>query len=316
MSLKSGHGIVGSHLGISAGRGLRLSLRQALESKLTSLEREKESIASTRPPFGMLARKETREAFTRSMRTALDNEAALRDRLAQIRGIEAMLRPRLRADIADYLAEVSPDFARFPQVRARLEDWDRSFRLLPDLLTAFARELRGARQAAAGPAGVKNFVQTLATLRESAVGLERQHHELLVITGAVGEITETGPGGEICAPPLPDFRRVSWVSRLAVIPLNQAVAEVTRFEKEVREFLAGGKDTAFARLEASRDVCTQLESRAVEQYWEQLRLHARAHYVEERDIDDVLAMLTQRYVSADIVRRQKALSTNPFLAER
>lgn len=291
--------------------------RQAVEERLASIEREKAEIASTRPPFGVLARKETRDAFSHSMRTVLDNEAALRDRLVRIEGIEKWLRPILRQDVAAYLADVSPDYVRFQQIRARLEDWEGAFQRLPELLLALARELRSVRQAAsAGAAAGGGFLNELPVLRESAVRLERQHHEILVITGVVAELTHGGPHEEIRVPVLPDFRRVAWVSRLAVLPPDQAVAEVARVEKEVREFLAAGAELALARLEASRDVCTSLENQAVEQYWAQLRDHARAHYVEERDIDDVLEMLSQRYISADIARRQQALSSNPFLTER
>lgn len=290
--------------------------RQAVEERLASLEREKAEIASTRPPFGVLARKETREAFNRSMSTALDNEAALRDRLVRIEGIEKWLRPILRKDVAAYLADVSPDYVRFQQIRARLEDWEGAFQRLPELLLALARELRSVRQAAGAGSAAGGFLNELPVLRESALRLERQHHEILVIAGVVTELTHGGPHEEIRVPVLPDFRRVEWVSRLAVLPADQAVAEVARVEKEVREFLAAGAELALARLEASRDVCTSLENQAVEQYWAQLRDHARAHYVEERDIDDVLEMLSQRYISADIARRQQALSSNPFLTER
>ena len=291
--------------------------RQALEEKLQSLEGEKLAIASTRPPFGLLARKETRDAFELSMRTALGNEAALRDRLAQLDGIDEWLRPILRKDVAAYLSSISPEFGRFQQVRARLEDWERAFQGLPEQLLAFARELRIARQAACtGNAGGRRFVNELPVVREAAARLEQQHHELVVIAGTVSELTPAGVLGEVRVPVLPDFRRVAWVSRLALLPLAQALAEVAVIEKEARDFLTGGREFVLARLQASRDVCAQLESQAVERYWVQLRTHARTHYVEARDIDDVLGMLAQRYISADIARRQEALSSNPFVVER
>jgi hypothetical protein len=291
--------------------------REVVEDRLASLERETAEIASTRPPFGMLARKKTREAFTRSMRTALDNEAALRDRLVQISGIEEWLRPLLRQDIAAYLTEISPDFRRFPQVRARLDDWERDFKALPEFLVAFARELRNLRQAIdSDPAPGRRFVYELPVVREVAVRLEQQQHDLPGIAAAIAELTQAGAMNEIRAPVLPEFRRIAWVSRLAVLPVDQALIEVTCVEKEVRDFLADGIDLVHARLEVSRDVCARLENQALEQYWNQLRTHAQAHYVEERDIDDVLAMLTQRYVSADLARREKELLANPFSTER
>jgi hypothetical protein len=291
--------------------------REVVEDRLASLEREKAEIASTRPPFGMLARKKTREAFTRSMRTALDNEVALRDRLAQISGIEEWLRPLLRQDIVAYLTEVSPDFRRFPQVRVRLDDWERAFQALPEFLVAFARELRNLRQAVdSDPAPGRRFVYELPVVGEVAVRLEQQQHELPGIAAAVAKLTQAGAMSEIRAPVLPDFQRIAWVHRLAVLPLDQALIEVTCVEKEVRDFLADGIDLVHARLEVSRDVCAQLENKTLEQYWNQLRAHAQAHYVEERDVDDVLAMLAQRYVSADLARREKELLSNPFNTER
>jgi len=287
--------------------------RDAVQENLAALEREKETIADTRPPFGLLARKETRDAFTRSMRTALDSEAALHERLAQIVGIEARLRPVLQKDIAAYLAGASPEFARFRQIRARLADWEQAFLALPDMLVAFARDLRLARGATVAPDAAREFGHELAVLRDSAERLERRHNELLVIAGAIAELLATGPADGIGAPALPDFRRVAWVSRLAVLPLEQAVPEVARLETDVRAFLAGGGEPALARLAASRDACLQFESQLVESYWAQLRVHALAHYVEARDLDEVLESLAQRYISADLARRQRALTANPFL---
>jgi hypothetical protein len=159
-------------------------------------------------------------------------------------------------------------------------------------------------------------VYELPVVREVAVRLEQQQHDLPGIAAAVAELTQAGAMSEIRAPVLPEFRRTAWVSRLAVLPLDQAVIEVTCAEKEVRDFLADGLDLVHARLEVSRDICARLENQALEQYWDQLRAHAQAHYVEERDVDDVLAMLTQRYVSADLARREKELLANPFSTER
>ena len=291
--------------------------REVVEDRLTSLELEKAEIASTRPPFGVLARKATREAFTRSMCTALDNEAALRDRLAQISGIEEWLRPLLRQDIAAYLTAISPDYRRFQEVRARLDDWERTFQALPEFLVAFARELRNLCQAVdSDPAAGRRLVYELPVVSEIAVRLERQQHELPGIAAAVAELTQAGAMSEIRVPVLPDFQRIDWVNHLAALPPDQALTEAACVEKEFRDFLADGIDLVHARLEVSRDVCTRLENKALEQYWDQLRAHAQSHYVEERDVDEVLAMLAQRYASANLARHQAELLADPFSAER
>jgi hypothetical protein len=147
-----------------------------------------------------------------------------------------------------------------------------------------------------------------------------------VIGGTIAELTQAEVMSEIRVPVLPDLQRVVWVSRLAVIPLDQALTEVACVEKEVRDFLADGIDRAHARLEINRDECVRLENKILEQYWNQLRAHAQAHYVEERDVDDVLAMLAERYASAEKMRREKErrekerqekqLLVDPYSAER
>jgi hypothetical protein len=251
------------------------------------------------------------------MRTALDNEAALRDRLARIEGIIDWLRPLIRNSVSGYLAAASPPYCVLLQISARLDDWERAAQALPELLTAFARDVRAVRQAAGTPnATAQSYTHELAVLRGTVERLELHRDELALIERAVAELIAGGPAAEIRVPPLPDLRRLAWVGRLAVLPVAQVLAEVTRVETETRAFLADGAAAIEARLQSGRDICSNLAENALEQYWSQLRAHARLHYVEERDVDDVLDMLNQRYVDAAIKRRQHAVSVDPFVASR
>jgi hypothetical protein len=288
--------------------------REALLARIEELDRERTKVASTRPPFGgILARRESREAFARSMRVVDDNDAVLRDQLAQISGIVDWLRPNIRHDVSTYLASVSPDYCRLLQIAARLDDWERSYHGVPELLTAFARDLKGLRLALAPEKKSHALVAVeLASLRESAERLVAQQNELQLIEKAALALAPANLAALILFPALPDLQRVAWVSRLAVIPPEKALIEVARVEKETREFLADPKTRTFARLQASRESCEQQLNQTLEGYWNQLRAHARAHYVEERDVADIIAMLSERYVDADIRRRQQALSVDPF----
>jgi hypothetical protein len=290
--------------------------REAVMEKLAWIEREKEKIAGTRPPFGMLARKETREAFSQSMRTTLDHEAMLRNRLVEIKAIEEWLQPLLRVEIAAYLAEASPEYERYEQIRARLEDVEQAFLALPEMLVAFARELRETRAVidAAGKITRAQYMHQLAVLREIAEQVERQNTKLFIVAGAINELIAPATDQEIVLPALPDFRRVAWVSRLAVLPPDLAGKELTALETTVRAF-SGGNVAISARLSASRDACTSLKTKVLELYWDQLRAHARLHFIEQTDFEEVLKMLTQRFVSAEIKRQQSELSSNPFLFE-
>jgi hypothetical protein len=61
-----------------------------------------------------------------------------------------------------------------------------------------------------------------------------------------------------------------------------------------------------------------IEDQELESYWEVLRAHALAHYVQERDVDEVLNELNERYVVANIERRQRAIESqaDPYGHER
>lgn len=293
--------------------------REALHEKLSELEREKAVIASTRPPFGILARRETRDAFTQSMRTALDNETALRDRLSQIKRLDDWLQPKIRDEVVAYLQAASPDYRRFAELSDLLTQWEAGFAALPELLLAFARDVKAVREeAAAGAAAGRYHMQSLAVLRDVAVRLEQQHAHLTALAARLQELTQTHPDliREVRLPALPDFRHVAWVSRLALLPIERCVAEAARVEAMVRDFISAGQGLAHARIEASRSACVHLADRFLQYYWNQLRTHAQIHYVEERDIDEVINELAQRYVGADLIRQQNALTRDPFLLER
>lgn len=74
--------------------------REALSVKLQDLERERAAVESTRSPFGLLARRETREKISRSMRVIEENESVLRDQLTLITDIVNRLHPVIRRDVS------------------------------------------------------------------------------------------------------------------------------------------------------------------------------------------------------------------------
>lgn len=294
--------------------------REAVQAQLNAVEHEKTRIADTRPPFGgVLASRASRDAFARSMQTAATSESALRERLDRVQRLDEWLQPIIRAEVAAYLAAASTDYQRFQQVRDLLNGWQAAFQAMPELLTAFARDLRNVReQASAVGATGPAQVQALAILREAALRLEVQQTRLDEIARRfqAHAACDAELARDVRLPQLPDFHRVAWVSRLALMSVPQAVEEARRVESEVRAFLAAGNAHVLARLEASATVCTLLEERFLQRYWTQLRTHAQIHYVQERDIDEVLDELAQRYVGADIIRCQRILTRDPFVTER
>ena len=292
-----------------------LLVQQALVTRLAELETERAAIATTRPRFGVLARRESRETFERSMREVDDNEAALRAKHAKITTIYEWLHPVIRKDVSSYLAGASPDYCRLLQIAARLTDWERAYRAMPELLVAFARDLRGVQLALASKKQTADSIpHAFAVLRQSAERISRQQFELAIIEQAALALAPAGLADQIHFPALPNLQRLPWVSELAVSPREQAHAEVMRVETELRTFLAGPGEQVLVQLQETRDTCANLVQQTLESYWNQLREHACAHYVEAREIDDVIAMLTERYIGADIRSRQRALGGDQYHA--
>jgi hypothetical protein len=294
-----------------------LLCRDTLQESMKTLEQEKTVLVNSRPPFGVLAAKKTRDAFESSLKTAGVTEAALRTRLDRAARYETWLNRCIRRELATYLEAISAEYQRVAQIKRLLDEWEHcATRQLPDILVAFAREMRGLRLAAAESGRAEPAcAHELALLREITVRVEQHQDHLGHVAAAVNvHALEIGLI-DVRVPSLPQFRRSAWVDWLCVIPLEQAIADVTRVEAEVRAFIHGGMQPIMGRLQASRVGCVQRQENYLQQYWDQLRAHAQAHWVEERDVDQVLDTLAERY-DGDIVRRQREVTHNPFVSER
>lgn len=290
--------------------------RHAVTQALEALEQEKATIASTRPPFGLLASRSSRDTFERSMQAATGTESALRTRLGQVVQLEKWLHGILHPEIRAYLTAISPDYRRFAAVDQMLDQWEAEFRQLPELLKAFARDVKNVNQESSSTPGSRDL-QFFAVLRDSALRVEAHLTKLEQIVTQFTLLLPSDAAVEIRAPTLPDFRRVAWVNRIAALPPDQLLIETSRVEREAREFVASGQNIVPIRLEAAHEACKRHEENFLQHYWNQLRAHAQAHYIEERNIDEVIEMLTQNYVTSDLARRQRELITaDPFLGER
>lgn len=284
--------------------------QESVNARLDAFRAAKAELEGSRTPFGVLARKGSRDAFPQTMRTALNNEAGLRDRLDKITALDECLRRLIRHDLEACLVTASPDYGRLLQARQQFGLWEQLVMQLPDLLRGFARDLRAVRYAVAhaGPAEGRHCVHELAVLRVIAVRLEGLQRDLTKISAKLETLLTAEQKQEINFPPLPDFNRVAWVGRIAILSPAQAGQELTAVEKELRAFLSVGFSEMLIQLKVRADICRQHAAIFLEHYWNQLRVHARLHYVEEQDVDEVLNTLTQRYVIANIEGRQSPVT--------
>jgi hypothetical protein len=250
------------------------------------------------------------------MSVATGTEAALRTQLGQIIRLEHLLQGRLHPELRTYLSAASPDFRNFTAARDLVDQWQIQFRALPDLLTAFARDVRYAVQESGSTTGARDL-HPFAILRDSSLRIEQHLNALDAFSAEIASFLPPEAATEAQMPTLPQFRRVTWVNHLAALPPDALQQDAQRVEAEARQFVAHGDTRIPARLDAVRETCSRHEEIFLQQYWNTLRAHAQAHYVEDRDIADVLADLTQRYVTSDLDRRQRDLSTaDPFATER
>ncbi|MCX6956247.1 MAG: hypothetical protein NTV51_29285 [Verrucomicrobia bacterium] len=290
--------------------------RRAVEQSLVDLEREKAEISSTRPPFGFLASRQARETFERSMHAATGTEEALRARLGQIKQLEKRLQGIIHAELRGYLGAISPDYRCFTAVEHLLDQWEAEYAALPELLVAFARDARSVQAAASSAAGTRDL-QPFAVLREAALRIEQQFDLLDRLVAQFTALLPDSAVMEVNVPTLPDFRRVAWVNRAAALPSSQLLAETTRVVRSAREFVAAGQGEVPVLLAAAHKACKRHEEIFLQRYWNQLRAHAQAHYVEKRGIDEVIEMLMHTSVTSDLARRQRELTAaDPFLGVR
>jgi hypothetical protein len=290
--------------------------RETLQESLKAVEQEKAGLLHSRPPFGVLAARKIRDNFESQQRTADENEVGLRERLTRVNRYETWLHRCIARDLAAYLEAVSVEYRRVGTIKTLLNEWEKlASKPFPDNLVAFAREMRGLRQAASPAGGIEQpGAHELAVLREIAGRVEEQQDRLAEIANAINTHALGIGLVEVRVPPLPQFRRRAWVDWLSAVPLEQAIADVTRVEGEVRAFIHGGMQPILGRLQACRVSCAQRLDNYLQQYWDQLRTHAQAHWVQEREIDQVLEAMAQRY-DADITRRQREVTHNPFQTE-
>jgi len=275
--------------------------------RLATLERQREEIHSTRSPFAVFGRRETKEAFTRSVRATEESTNTLRHGLAELEQVELRLLPLIRADLETYLDNVSPEFQQLTRSVRLIEVWQRKLRELADPLLGLARELRVLRTAAPG----QPMLRGIAIAREITQRLEAAHVTLSGIARDVAGALQAS-ASDVRLPELPELRRVGWLQRLALLPVPKIQAESTPVEAETRRFLAEGLEAACAKAQSCHAVCQALADHYLEQYWSQLRAFAREHYVEEISLEEALPALTARYVDADIARYQRELALDPF----
>jgi len=286
--------------------------RKSVETALGEIAAQRDEVESTRPPFGILATRSTRQAFQASMHTVLTGEAALRTRLGKIDLLENALKSRLQRELHAYLERASADYGKSRRVLAVIDGWELLLPTYGEKLKALARELREASQSVqhhtlGSHQAYERRIRALAQLRFAAVAADTAAGQMEAVAQRLGSA-----GGTlftcITLPEPPFVRQTDWTDRAIKLPDLEMAVALNRAESAIRSLIAD--DLAPLRTQAAeaRNLVGDVAYHYLEHYWSQLRLHAQAHYVAESDVDEVLTRLEDRYIAADIRNRMNALA--------
>lgn len=286
--------------------------RKAVDHALRDIAAQKNEVESTRPPFGILATRSTREAFQASLENVRNSEAALRHRLGKIDLLENAVKSRLQRELHAYLEQVSGEYGRSRRVLAVIDGWELLLPTYTEKLKALARELREACQAvqnctAASRNTYERRIHALAQLRLAAMSVDAAVSQFAAVTHRLAQ-ARAGLFASVALPEPPFARQVEWTDQVIRLGDAEMIFALARAESAVRSLLAEELAPLRAHLARARNLVGDLAYQYLEHYWSQLRAHALAHYVEESDVDDVLARLDERYIAADIQRRMRDLA--------
>jgi|GEM_PF-715367 hypothetical protein len=292
---------------------------ESLTEALARISREKEEILSTRPPFGMLASSQTRQVFQTSLRAALDNEAGLTTRLDQINQIDLWLKSAIEKALSSYLPTVSVEYRTCNDAALVVTRWEHTIEALHEISLALARDAH-AVGAALNPIAVANTalptptlieqarIRALSNLRATVMALQSGIADVMEVRGQFAELCDTQADG-LQLPMPPEFRNLAWVDRLASLSEGQTCAEVLRCETEARAFCAEGIKALLRQGLEVREACFDAAKALLAKYWRELRAYAQANFVQERDVDEVIAELSQHRLAAEASRRQSSFES-------
>ncbi|HWA09781.1 MAG TPA: hypothetical protein VG838_10050 [Opitutaceae bacterium] len=290
--------------------------RTSLIAALDEIEKQKQEVMATKPPFGMLAPKSAREAFQTSLRSVLDTEEGLQRRIAELAPIDGWLEPLIPRVLHKYLMTASADYQYYNGICDSVKLWEYQVNELREKGTALARDARAVGDAIANRPGTgrgprPNRTESLATLRATVVSSSTALADIAQTASRVTQLSADELPATARLPAGPQFRNVAWIDRLITLADSAALAELEACEDEARAFTRDGVKTLLEQAATTHAACLQLREDYLQACWQEARDHALRHYVKERDLDEVIAELHAHHV-ADVQQRQAELIHNSF----
>ncbi|HWZ94166.1 MAG TPA: hypothetical protein VNW30_03145 [Opitutaceae bacterium] len=297
--------------------------RKTIDESLEKVRAQKREVANSRPPFGILAMPSSRKTYEHSMRTVLDTESSLQNRLSKINPLGDWLKTALPAKLDDYLCKASNDYSFGAHVLSVINGWEQGINPYSDHLLAFARELKNSARVIGG---AKENPQTMFSLRTSALaglrlaaaGVDHAAWQLDLAADKLRLTTVNTLYNKVSLVAAPVNRVAEWVDHLVPLSNAESLDKMQSTEAKVRAMLADKLLALHTQAATAREIVNEAKRNYLQNHWSQLRDHALIHYVKDRDVDEVLDELAEHHVAATWQRSQQLLQgkPNPFAHER
>lgn len=269
--------------------------RQSLAQALTRIEIEKSEVEKTKPSFALLASKKSRLAYETAIGAVLEAKGEIHQKLIPVERLEHTLQSKLQDALNDYLSLTHPDHQVFNQICALVDRWQNAVAGLGEHALAFARDNRAVTRFEPGRSPNAHAV---STFRSATAYLHCEAAKVDLITAEAARLGEGRLPTGTRLPSLPPFRSSTWVDKTFLQPPAKGAAELQA--AEARAFCTGGKHELLIAAESTRNASLRARQTFLDAYWNQLRAHALKHYVKPREVAEVVAELSARYLTSDL----------------
>ncbi len=299
-----------------------LSLAQhAIEEARRDAENRLADARAKRPLFGLLASKNNRADYTKSLADAEHLLATLQSTLARVTAANQRLDPLLRAALIQHLGTTDPLWHQGLRATRYHEHWHRLYHVILDRITGFLRDLRSVHTAIAGDIATQRTRHSgdttwrIGTLRAAAAELEKQQRDLCNIAHEHHLAVDRTPFHHVQLPRLEPWHCLARVEVICGLPPDKARLEAERLYSEFDEIKRPSLEASLGMFKAALADHTQTAETILRARWHSLRTYAQAHLVSESDLETTLSDIEHRQADAERIRLAAQFQT-PFHTER
>jgi hypothetical protein len=267
---------------------------QILMKAFDEAKSKREEIHASRPPFMVLRRAETKEAFQASLATA-EEDFALYEKAAR-RNADAMKKLRRFAEIhlEVCLRENDPVYYAGLLSESLVADWHRCVTRLENNLVDFVAEIGSARNSLVGARLEENGVRVVsevsrkAILRAAELGTMLSG-EVAATTALADERDRQLQGTAFAAdfPRLPTFDFAGTLREATNLPVAALQEQFTLILQSCDNLRTNGLPLLVKKVKEAEAQHTAVKESYLVGVWQTLREYALQHYVQEEELQEV-----------------------------